>query len=83
MWVRGNRGRGCGGEESRGTKGGGVEGRESRGGNRGEGIEGGGGGGGGCGVWLGGGGTEEPASYPGLQIAGERPGIHCLRMRLI
>ena len=23
------------------------------------------------------------ASYPGLQIAGGRPGIHCLRMRLI
>ena len=22
------------------------------------------------------------ASYPGLQIAGGRPGIHCLRMRL-
>ena len=23
------------------------------------------------------------ASYPGLQIAGGRPGIHCLRMHLI
>ena len=23
------------------------------------------------------------ASYPGLQIVGGRPGIHCLRMRLI
>ena len=28
-------------------------------------------------------GGQEVASYPGLQIAGGRPGIHCSRMRLI